>query len=511
MSDVDSHKSASDAQTTAAKPRVSAVNSAAVLGGSQAIKLGLNVLTTIVVARVLAPIEYGVSAMVAPIMAFIYLAQDFGFSVTTVQQPTLRSEESSAMFWLNVGASVGLALMLLALAPAVAWFYEDVRAGYATATAAPSILVSSLALQHTALLTRHMRFTALAACELIYSLVAFIATALLAYWLRTYWALILGAIVGVVFHSLALWRACDFRPAWPPSVRAARGMLRSGGQLTGAGFLNFLVRNADNVMVAKFWGPVAAGLYDRCYRLMMLPLQNINGPLTRLLLPLLSRNQAAPVAYRRHFLLAARGVMLASAPAVAIGAATSVELMPFLLGPKWVEAGPIFFWLGMTGLLQPISSLALILLISRGRARHVMMTSAASAVLTLGAFSIGLSWGAKGVATAFFLSTMIRIPPTFYICAKDCPVTQLDLWRVQLEPLLGAAVAALIAHRLLGFMPLLETLALTLPLSYVLSLGTSIALSRDGRTQTLELLSIAKQLVSRTRLANWLPSRSLRS
>jgi len=511
MSDAENQTPDSKVDKPAATKRVSAVNSAVVLGGTQAIKLGLSIATTIVVARLLAPAEYGVIAMVAPIMAFIYMAQDFGFSVTTVQRPTLHADESSAMFWLNVVASLVLAALLLAFAPVAAWFYDDVRAGYATAAAAPSILVSSVALQHTALLTRNMRFTALAACEVTYAVVTLIASALLAFWLRNYWALVLGTITGIVFHSLALWRACEFRPTWPPSVRAARGMLRSGGHLTSAGFLTFLMRNADTVLVAKFWGPVAAGLYDRCYRLMMLPLQNINGPLNRLLLPLLSRNQTAPTIYRRHFLLSARAVMLASAPAIAVGAATSSELMPFLLGPKWVEAGPIFFWLGMTGLLQPIPSLTLLLLTSRGKTHLLMTTTAASALVTLAAFAVGLRWGAEGVAAAFFLSTALRTPAMFYVCTQDCPVTQGDLWRVQLEPLLGAALAALLAHRLLGYMSLLETLALTMPVAYGLSVCTSFCLSRDGRAHTTELVSIVRQLASRSPIASWLPSRSFRS
>jgi PST family polysaccharide transporter len=488
----------------------SAVHGAAILGITQAVKLGLSILTTIIVARVLTPNEYGVSAMVAPILAFIYMAQDFGFGVTTIQRPSLSAAESSAMFWLNVIASLILAALLLASAPFFSWFYKDVRAGYATAAAAPSILITSFALQHTALLTREMRFSALCACELVHAAVLFVTTTALAFWLENYWALLLGAITAVTFHSVAMWRACAFRPAWPPSTRAARGLLRSGSHLTGSAFLNFLVRNADTVLVAKFSGPASAGLYDRCYRLMMLPLQNINGPLSRVLLPLLSRNQNEPAKYRRQFLLAARGMMLASTPGIAIATATSSELMPFLLGPNWADAGPIFFWLGLTGLLQAVGTLAALLLISRGLTGRIMRVSFATAVFTLVAFLIGLRWGPQGVAAGFFFSTLLRLPAVFYICAKDSPVTTLDLWRVQLEPLLGAALAALLAHRLLSVMPLLTTLAVSLPTAYLLSVGTSLCLSRDGRTQSLELAGIAKRFLLRSPLAQLLPRRTFR-
>ena len=505
----DSKLGASD-QSPTVRP-ASALHGAAILGGTQAVKLALSILTTIVVARLLAPIEYGVAAMIAPILAFIYLAQDFGFGVATVQRPSLRAEESSAMFWLNVLASLGLAALLLACAPLVGLFYRDVRAAYATAAAAPSILITSLALQHTALLTRDMRFAALCACELLHAIMLFTATLLLAFWLRSYWALLLGSIIAVACHTAASWRACDFRPAWPPSIKAAKGLLRSGSYLTGSAFMNYLVRNMDTVLVARFSGPAAAGLYDRCYRLMMLPLQNINGPLNRVLLPLLSRHQDAPTKYRRHFLLAARGLMLASTPGIAIATATSSALMPFLLGPNWVEAGPIFFWLGMAGLLQTLGTLASLLLVTRVHTSRIIHVSLGSAIVTIVGFVIGLHWGPEGVAASFFFSTLLRLPAIFYVCAKGSAVSAADLWRVQLEPLLGAALAALLAHRLLLVLALPATLALSLPLAYLLSLATSMCFSRDGRNQSREIVTIAWRFLARSVLTQLFPTRLFRN
>lgn len=474
-----------------------ATRGAALLGAAQFVKLGVTILSTVIIARLLTPSDYGVIAMLAPVAVLILMFQDLGLSTATIQKATLSGEESNAMFWLNLLASIALAGVLVACAPLVAWFYEgDYRVGYVTAASALPLIVGGLTLQHGALLNREMRFAWLSAIDVANAVAAFLATALLAWWLRSYWALMLGTFAGVIVQSAMLWGVCRFRPAWPPTIRAAKSMMRTGCHVTGFNLVNFLVRNADTVLVARFSGAVAAGLYDRSYRLLMLPIQNINTPINRVLLPLLSRNRDMPQVYRRYFLLAARGVMLASAPAIAVSAATSAELMPFLLGDKWGDAGPIYFWLGLAGLLQPVANLTGVLYISNNQERRMMHWGIASAIVTLVAFVIGLRWGAEGVAAAFFWSALLRMPALYWIAAKDNAVRAIDLWRAQLEPLVGAVVAAVIAYRLLGHWSLVSILISTIPSAYLLSLASSMCLSSDGRNQTRELLSITTRFVA---------------
>jgi PST family polysaccharide transporter len=141
--------------------------------------------------------------------------------------------------------------------------------------------------------------------------------------------------------------------------------------------------------------------------------------------------------------------------------------------------------------VQPVANLTGVLFISNNEERRMMHWGIASAVVTLIAFVIGLRWGAVGVAAAFFWSAALRLPALYWFVAKNNAVRTIDLWRVQVEPLVGAAIAAVFANRLLGHWSLVSILALTIPLAYLLSLGSSMCLSSDGRNQTRELLSIA--------------------
>ena len=86
----------------------------------------------------------------------------FGFSSATIQAQDLSPEQSSTLFWINVAASVVIASLLIVLAPAIAAFYGDARVGHITAASAALVLLGSLSLQHTALLTRDMRYRQIA-------------------------------------------------------------------------------------------------------------------------------------------------------------------------------------------------------------------------------------------------------------------------------------------------------------------------------------------------------------
>ena len=402
-----------------------AAHGAAWLGMAQAFRVLLTFVSTAVLARLLTPGDYGLIAMTAPVFALIGVFSDLGLTSATIQARDLSPARSTAMFWLTVTVSLGLALLAVAAAPGVAWFYGDARAGLVTAAGAASLLVGGLSLQHSALLNREMRFATLSLIE-VTGLVVTTATAIaLALILHNYWALVLGTLAGVAVQSALTWYCSGFRPG-APRLAGIGDLARFGGHLTGFNLVNFLARNLDTVLVAHHAGPAQAGLYDRSYRLLTLPLQTINGPVTRLLQPMLSRLREEPARYRRMFLLALRAVVLASAPPALVVVALSGPVMSLLLGAKWLQAGPIFFWLGLAGVLQPIANLLGVLFLTTGRPRALMHWSLATAPVTLGGFVLAIPYGAVGMAMAFFLTSVLLTPARFWWATRHNPVRQSD-------------------------------------------------------------------------------------
>lgn len=457
-----------------------AIGSAKYLAASQVVRTALMLLSTLVVARLLSPDDYGVVAMCAPFLALVVLVQDLGLGIATIQARELTRAQSSAIFWINLGAALVLAVFIVLAAPLVGLFYGDRRAILVMAASALGVLVTGSSLQHMALLNRDMAFRAISRIEIASYVATFLATLALALALRSYWALVFGTLAGAVVQAALAWRASPFRPARRPGIAAGRAMAAVGGNLTAFNLFNFLVRNVDTLIVAKAAGAGPAGLYDRSYKLMMLPLISINAPLSRLLMPLLARERDRPDAYRRKFLLACRTVTLVVVPGILVAAATSEALLPFLLGRAWRGAGPIFFWLGLAGAIQPALNLTGALFIASGRTRVMMWTGIGSAALTLAAFAIGSGWGAPGVAAGLFVASLLRLPVLFALAGERGYVRARDLWATLAEGMAGGAIGAFVAVTLARFAPFPVALGVGLVAGYATAV-MALSVSGGGR------------------------------
>jgi PST family polysaccharide transporter len=175
--------------------------------------------------------------------------------------------------------------------------------------------------------------------------------------------------------------------------------------------------------------------------------------------------------------------------------------MPWLLGTQWGQAGPIFFWLGLVGLLQPVSNLTGVLFVSSGRSRAMLKWGAVSAVVTLVAFAIGLRWGAVGIAAALFWSLTLRIPFLFWWCTRGNAVRQSDLYASQIEPLGGPLVIAIAAALWGGRVPFTALLLGSLLLAYPAALLTS-CITPGGRRIMMDLWIFMRKHFNRTLFAN---------
>lgn len=494
-------EAASEVQVrTASAPQLGpkAARAMVFMGGAQACRILLTLVSTVVVARLLSPDDYGLIAMAAPVTAFVMFFQDLGLNSATIQARSVSHDQSNSLFWRNMAASVVIALVLIGVAPGVGWFYGDLRAGALTAASALSVVAAGLALQHTALMTREMRFAALSVIDTVAATAGFAATFVLALKLRNYWALFAGALAGTAVRTALIWLSSNWRPSRPRFQPDVGEMARFGRHVMGSNLINFLVRNADTVLIARFAGAGPLGLYDRSYRLMMFPLQTINQPVNRLMLPVLSRLRDEPERYRRTFLLAASVVCWAALPGIVLGVALSGPLVVLLLGDSWSAAGPIFFWLGLTGVAQTVPNLTGALLMSTGNTRTLMGWSLFSAGVTLAGFGVGLIWGAVGVAASLFVTTIARTPVLFALCRKGTSLRQTDLYAVSVAPLAGAtAAAAAVRYATEG---LATPLRLGVGLIAVYGLATLAVLStRGGREVARRALGLGLSMWSRKR------------
>ena len=402
----------------------------AATGVSQAWKFMLTVASTIVLGRLLSPQDFGLVATIGPIVGFIDLIKDLGFSQALIQRDKVSTEQAHALFWTSAVLTAAAGLLLVALSPLVAGFFHEPRLAPLLLTAALSMQFSAMGAQAWAFLNRRLQFYDIAAIDVIQSTVSLCVSAAIAFVTHSYWALVLGGLAATfVSASLAILRS-GWRPGRPRFDAGVAQMLKFGAGVSISNIMNYLSRNSDNLLIAKGYGSTQLGLYDRAYKLMLFPISQISWPLSRVLTPVLSRAKGTPGHYRELYLSTLTLLMLATQPALIVATVYAHATVVALLGAKWSLSAPIFAWLGAAAIGQVASTTIGWLYLSQGRSRHYAISGLVTSTSTIISFVAGLPWGPVGVATAYAVSDyLFRLPFAIWYVGRVGPVSSRNILR----------------------------------------------------------------------------------
>jgi len=412
------------------------VRSGAVTVAAQGAKFVLQMGSTVVLARLLTPQDYGLIAMVLAVTGFVMMFKDMGLSMATVQKAEINHGQISTLFWINVLLSSGIMLVTAALAPAIAWFYGEPRLIWITLALAGAFIFGGLTVQHQALLRRQMRFGSLALIQIISLLVSILAAIIAAWYGAGYWALVIMYLAEAISGFIAVWVFCGWRPGLPVRRTGVRSMLAFGGYLTGFNFMNYFARNADNMLIGRFCGSSPLGMYSKAYSLLMLPLQHIRQPIAAVAIPALSRLQNDPELYRRYYYRAISTIAFISMPLVAMLAALSEEIIGIVLGNQWTDAAIIFKILALVAFVQPVTGTVGWIFVSLGQTKRLLYWGLISVPIIVLSFIIGLPWGPMGVATSYAICTLFTLTvPALLFAFRYSPINLVGFFKAVRCPL----------------------------------------------------------------------------
>jgi Membrane protein involved in the export of O-antigen and teichoic acid len=204
-----------------------------------------------------------------------------------------------------------------------------------------------------------------------------------------------------------------------------------GAHRTAGDFLLAVARGSDNLLIGKFYGAAAVGLYSRASILLMRPLETFLGPINAVFMPALCRLQSQPARYRSTFLRLYEVIALIGFLFTGLLLALAHPLTLVLLGPKWEQAAVIFGGFTIAALCVPLANASAWLFISQGRGREMFVTQSINACTVILSFIAGLPFGPVGVAIAFSVSSLVvRVPIYYFSAGRRGPVSTPDLWRV---------------------------------------------------------------------------------
>jgi len=405
----------------------------------------LRVGSLMVLARLLGPKDFGLVGMVTAFTAVLTLFRDFGLSSAAVQRTTVTEEQISTLFWINTLLGAVLGLVTLAMAPAIAAFYHEPELFAVTAVLATGFLFNGVGTQHSALLQRQMRFTTLSVISVIsltVSTAVGIAGAKTGY---GYWALVGMTVTAPLIATIGLWLATGWVPSMPRRRAGIRSMMHFGGALTFTGLLVYIGYNAEKVLIGRFWGADAIGIYGRAYQLVNIPTENLNSAVGEVAFSALSRLQDDPIRLKSYFLKGFSFVLGLTLPITIACALFADDVVFVLLGPNWMETATIVRLLAPTVAIFAIINPLGWLMFSVGFVARGVKAAPVLATIMITGYVLGLPHGPKGVAFAYSTVLTLWVIPHILWSVHGTPVSLRDVLLAVSRPLASGILAGAFA------------------------------------------------------------------
>lgn len=405
----------------------SSSNGLVITFGFQISRFALQFVSAIVMSRLLSPAEFGIVAMAYPIIAFLQLFVDLGLTQATIQRSNISQSELSFMFWVCVTVSFVMGAALIALAPVAGSFYREPRVTGVIVALGLITMLGGFYSQHAALLNRRLRFLQLGIADVGGYVIGAMCGITAAFGGMSYWSVVIAQAATTISSLLLHWLFAAWIPSRPRWVTNAPELLGFGGNVTTFNIVNYFARNFDNILIGRYAGEVQLGLYDRAYRLLILPLSQVTQPLAKVATPLLARMLEKPDQYRHSYARMLEIALLLTYPAVIFAGIERHDLVLTMLGPKWMRTADIFGILAIGALFAPVSNSTGWLLTTQNRTREMRDYGLISSIAFVLSFITGLPWQALGVATCYIIVGSVQGPMLWWATTRRGPVSARDL------------------------------------------------------------------------------------
>lgn len=398
----------------------------------------LQILASIILARLLAPEDFGLVAIVTVLMSFAPLLIDFGLGDATAQRSKITQSQVSSLFWISSGIGLAVAIVVVACSPLIAWLYREPRLEPIALCLAITFLLSGMSNQHLALLRRKMQFGTIGKIQFVGTLAGIVIAVVLAMGGYGYWALVLRPITNSFCVALGAWLACRWRPGLPVFDEEAKSMVRFGLHVVGFSVTYTLAKSTDRVALGLVYRPDQLGyyqnamnLYDNSIFTALIQMHTVGSAA-------LSKLQSNPVALREKYEAALSTLAFFVMPFAAILSVTAEDVTVILLGEKWRAAGLLLHILALRGIFQVIEGSQGWLHLSIGRADRWRKWGIVATLVLVAAVLGGLPFGPRGVAMAVVMASLILAIPSIIYAGRPVGIGAALVIRAVGPQLIGA-------------------------------------------------------------------------
>lgn len=454
--------------------------------------IGITLLSTVTIARLVSPRAYGLANMSVVLFALAQIFREFGLTNAVLRKGNISQEEMSFLFWLNAGMTVALALVMAGLAIPASLFYNEPIVANVMYVSVIGFVIGGLSLQHRALMGRDLRFGTVALIDSVALGIGYLTTLVLAFIRHDVWAIVIGTVVQSSTASVLYVALSGWKPGRYAKPAETKDLLKFGANSSIFSMCMFFSDNAASIVIGHFLGSAPLGQYTRAQALYKLPNANLVQPIVQSAMPLMTRLRPFPEEYRIAYLELVTRLCTFLFPISIMLTFAAVPLVTTMLGNRWDEAGIAFLFLAPSLTAFALGYCTGDLFITQNRSAELRTIGLIEMTVRVSSILVGVQFGLAMTALAFTISNSIMAIYRAWVAGRSGPVSfrdQIHATRPAAPLAIGALIGGAAAWAYNIYQPLTPPLLTLLTMAF--SGGTALAVGLCVYSSRNALHSIA--------------------
>ena len=366
---------------------------------------------TVILARYLTPYDYGLAAIVGAVGEFTRVFTEVGVSAKIIQtEPENLDKMCNSGYWLNWVVMVGLFIVQCIVAFPISWFYHDRQLILPICVSAIPALALPVGIIQYTLIVRENKLKVCAIANVLKNLSVYLLSAIFAVVGMGVWAIVLPWVCVTPVEMVIYSKIHPWQPNKQFTTKYWQEILSFGKNILGVQLLKTLRNNLDYLLVGRFLGISALGIYFFGFNAGLGISLSIINAINTATLPHLCNFRANLSDLRKSYFSVLKVISYVVIPLVFLQSSLAHIYVPIVFGKKWIVAIPVLVLICLSAIPRPFADAASQLLVAIGKPNLDLRWNILFTAMFATAILIGLQWQVIGVATAVLLVHIIFLP-----------------------------------------------------------------------------------------------------
>ncbi len=401
-------------------------------------------ITTIIIARILSPADYGLLEMSFMFAGYAMLFSELGLGAAIIQRAETSARELSSVFWFSTGVGIVLGGCCFLFAYPNSLIFKEPRIISLTQAISVIFILSAMQVVPLSLLRKELKFKRLGYIQMNSTFFSCVAMILIVYLGGGVWTLLLGLIIRNIITLIYVFASVDWMPKWHFNFKEAREYLKFGITVATSRSLWYLYEKSDKFFAGRAWSTQSLGYYTFALQLAQLPTEKIVVLINQVSFSAFSKLQDDTAEFNKLYLRIVYATATIVLPLFVGGFLVSNELIHVLLNEKWYPIIPLFKYLCLAQILTAINAANGFVHNAQGRPLWSLCFNLVLAITMPISFYFAVQYGLQAILVPWFTVYVIICSVWIWITLKKLGIPVKSYLKILSAPVIGSIVMGFI-------------------------------------------------------------------